>query len=496
MSTLGLPVSNIVNVQVVMSPKAAQTRNFGSLLILGDSAVIDTNERLRLYNTLDAVAADFGTSAPEYKAAALYFGQTPQPSTLYIGKWARTATAGVLHGGILTTAQQVIGNFTAVTAGKLNISVDGSAKTLTSIDFSAATNLNGVASVVTTKLAGAATCVWNAAAGRFDITSATTGATSTVSFATVPSGGTDVGPLLALEAGEGGSVVNGIAAEALVDCVAILANQSNDWYGLTVASSVAPQAADYIAAAGYIEAAGTSRIFGITTQDTSTLDPTVTSDLASQLKALGYKRTFTQYSSSNAYAVASIFGRAFTVNFQGSNTTLTIKFKQEPGVAAENLTSTQAAALAKKNCNVFVAYNNDTNIIQEGVMVNGYFFDEVHGTDWLQNDVQTAIYNLLYTSTTKIPQTDAGVNIILATISQRLDQAVRNGLVAPGVWNAAGFGSLSQGDTLAKGYYVYAPAVATQSQADREARKAPVIQAAIKLAGAVHFVDCIINVNR
>jgi len=38
--------------------------------------------------------------------------------------------------------------------------------------------------------------------------------------------------------------------------------------------------------------------------------------------------------------------------------------------------------------------------------------------------------------------------------------------------------------------------VASQSQADREARKAPVIQCAIKLAGAVHFVDCIINVNR
>ena len=36
----------------------------------------------------------------------------------------------------------------------------------------------------------------------------------------------------------------------------------------------------------------------------------------------------------------------------------------------------------------------------------------------------------------------------------------------------------------------------SQSQADREGRKAPVIQVAIKLAGAVHFVDVIVNVNR
>ena len=31
----GLPVSNVVNVDVIMSPRAASGRNFGALLILG-----------------------------------------------------------------------------------------------------------------------------------------------------------------------------------------------------------------------------------------------------------------------------------------------------------------------------------------------------------------------------------------------------------------------------------------------------------------------------
>ncbi|MCV5837762.1 DUF3383 domain-containing protein, partial [Escherichia coli] len=52
------------------------------------------------------------------------------------------------------------------------------------------------------------------------------------------------------------------------------------------------------------------------------------------------------------------------------------------------------------------------------------------------------------------------------------------------------------GDTLTKGYYVYADAVANQAQSDREARKSPVIQAAIKLAGAIHYGDVQINVVR
>lgn len=165
-------------------------------------------------------------------------------------------------------------------------------------------------------------------------------------------------------------------------------------------------------------------------------------------------------------------------------------------MTAETLTETQAATLKAKKCNVFVNYNNSTAIIQEGQMTDGSFFDEVHGLDYTQNDVQTAVYNALYTSPTKIPQTDAGNEILANVVSARLAQGVTNGLIAPGVWNSSGFGALTQGDTLDKGYYVYTPPVSSQSQADREARKAVTMQCAIKLAGAVHSANVIINVNR
>lgn len=492
---MSLSVSDVVNVSVVLSPIAAATRNFGSLLILGSSAVIDTAERLRLYSSLDGVATDFGTTSQEYKAAALYFGQTPQPSVLYVGRWAQSATAAVLHGGVLTAAEKAIANFTAITSGGLRITIDGTLKSLTGINLSAQTNLNGVASALTTALGGAGTVTWNASLGRFDVVSATTGTSSTITYATAPVSGTDISALLKLQTGQASAPVAGISAETLLSAVTTVADKSTDWYGLYVAATGVADA-DVLAVAGFIEGTGNSRIYGVTIQSTQVLDSTVTNDLASQLKGLGYKRTFTQYSGNNAHAAASIFGRAFTVNFNGSNTTLTIKFKQEPGVTAEDITTSQAATLKAKNCNVFASYQNGTAIVQEGVMVNGYFFDEVHGTDWLQNDVQTAIFNLLYTSTTKIPQTDAGINRIVATVESRLAQGVTNGLIAPGVWTADGFGGLNSGDTLTKGFYVYAAPVASQAAADRAARKAPVIQAAIKLAGAVHSVNTIINVNR
>lgn len=490
----GLSISRIVSVDIVLSPLAAGTRDFGALLIAGSSPVIDINERIREYEGIDDVANDFGTTAPEYLAAALFFAQSPQPNQLFIGRWAQTATAGLLRGAILNPTQQALSNFTGIDDGAFKITVDGADKTVSGLDFSEATNLNGVASEINSALTGA-TVAWDGVNSRFVVTSATTGATSAVGWATAPTTGTDVSALLGLTQAQSAVPVAGIAAETYLGAVQKLADMSNDWYGL-LAAATGISDDQHLEVAAYIEAASPTRIYGVTTQSTAVLDQTITTDIASRLQAAKYKRTFSQYSSSSQYAAVSMYGRAFTVNFLGNKTTITLKFKQEPGVTAETLTTTQASALEGKNCNVFVNYDNDTAIIEQGVMANGYFFDEVHGTDWFQNYLQTALYNRLYTSTTKIPQTDAGVNDLLTVAAQASDQAVTNGLVAPGVWNADGFGNLSTGDTLSAGYYLYAPPVSTQSQADREARKAPVIQGAFKFAGAIHSVDVIANFNR
>ena len=55
---------------------------------------------------------------------------------------------------------------------------------------------------------------------------------------------------------------------------------------------------------------------------------------------------------------------------------------------------------------------------------------------------------------------------------------------------------LQKGDTLTSGYYVYIQPLEEQAQSDREARKAPPIKVAIKLRGAVHFIDATLTINR
>lgn len=490
----GLNPGRLVNVSINLAPQAAARRSFGVLAIAGDSAVIDVVERLRSYTDIESVAQDFGTSAPEYQAALLYFGQSPKPNQLMIGRWARTDTPAILNGGILTSADQALSNFTSITAGGFEITISGTTTDIGPLDFSSVTNLNGVASVISTAMTNA-TCTWDGS--NFTITTDAVGDGVTISYAGSDHSFSDVSALLKLNSSSASAPVQGIDAETAVECVTALMNNARgaEWYGLSFASSVQPVDDQLVSIASLIEAASIKRVFGVTATSSTTLDSAVTNDIASRMKAGAYRQTVVQYSA-NKYAVCSLLGRAFSVNFSANKSTITLMYKVEPSVVAETLTETQAQVLESKRCNVYVNYQNNTAIIQNGVMSGPAYFDEIHGLDWLADAMQNALYNLLYQTATKIPQTEDGQAQLNAEVSRVCDEAVNNGLVAPGVWNADSFGNLNRGDFLKRGYYVYSAPLSSQAQAEREQRKAVPIQVAIKLAGAVHTVDVIVNVNR
>ena len=78
---------------------------------------------------------------------------------------------------MLSAAEKQMSVWTAVKAGGFKLSVDGVEKTATGLDFSTATNLNGVASIIGAALAGT-TVQWNGS--QFVVTSTTSGASSTL----------------------------------------------------------------------------------------------------------------------------------------------------------------------------------------------------------------------------------------------------------------------------------------------------------------------------
>lgn len=490
-----LPTSSLISVSVSLTPAGAQAQNLSTLLILGSTDIIDVAERWREYASLAEVAASFTSTDPEYKSAALWFQQSPQPTTLRIGRWAKTATKGKLNGAPLTTAQQALAIFTAVTSGGFTYTKDGGAPTnVTGINLSAATNLNGVAALITAALTGA-TMTWNAAMARFQLVSSTTGATSSISFLTAPGSGTNLAPLLFMQAADSGAhQVGGIALETADAAVTIFDRDwGQSWYAVMIPEAVN---SEHLAVAALVEGLDNKHLYGVTTQEAGALVAATTSDIAYQLAQLGYNRTIVQYSSTSAQAVASLFGRLLTVDYTANASVITLAYKQQPGIVAEGLNTVQAASLRSKNCNAFMTFNNQTAIVLHGVASSGNFIDVVTSTDWLAITLQQQLYNLLYTSTTKVPQTDAGMTLLQTTAEAVCAQGVVNGMLAPGVWNSNGFGILKQGDFMPKGFYVHIAPIGTQSPVDRAARRSPPIQIAAKLAGAVHEISVAVTVNQ
>lgn len=500
--TQGLSPKKLVNVTATLTPRAVAQRGFGiPLFVCSTPDVIDTRERFREYETIDEVVADgWPTTSGAYKDAVAFFSQSPQPVTCFIGFWAKDPVAGLLHGALLTPTQQLVTNFSSVTNGSIRISVDSTSHDFTAINLSSVTNLNGAATILQTALRTSftgAVVKWDSALGRFNVFSGSTGASSKVSFATAvtPATGTDISGLFGLTAAaQAPQPVDGIVAETALTAATLMASLSNDWYALKFSDEIVD--ADHIAVAQFIEAASPDRTYWLTTQAQNTLDPTDGSDIMSALKGFSLSRTASQYSSTSLAAAASLFGRQATVNFDANNTVINLMWKIEPGITPELLSETQASALKAKNGNVFVKYSNDKAIIQWGTMANGDYIDERVGIDWLKSYIQNVLWNVLYQTPTKIPQTDEGTQLLLTPVKAALEQARRNGLLAPGQWRGQPLGQITYGDMLPLGYYVFADIYANQSQADREARKAMPIQVLAKFAGAVNTVDCALTFNR
>ncbi len=82
---------------------------------------------------------------------------------------------------------------------------------------------------------------------------------------------------------------------------------------------------------------------------------------------------------------------------------------------------------------------------------------------------------------------------------QVCEKGITNGWIAPGSWNSPiPFGNPEdfKRNIEELGYYIYSEPIAKQAQSEREARKSPIVQIAVKCSGAIHSSDVIVTVER
>jgi hypothetical protein len=488
-----LPLSDIVNVSVNVGPVAAVRTNFNLGLIVGQSSIISTIIRVKTYSKLSDMTADGWTgNEPEYLAAQIYLSQSPQPNKVAIGRWqppetsvaavtaCRNANAewyvctvcGVASADIQAVAQYIEAaspssvyfytthdpNILTGTSGNIMDILSKNSIHRTLGQFS--TN-NIQASGYEVGGSGAATDIHSGTANEFQIAvdGDATSHTVTLTLANCTSGSAIAAEIQKQINSIGGSVYSNVTVEYSVDHY-VISSPTNG-----IGSQI--------------------RITAATTNDAS-----------AELK-IGAANGATDIDGTTTYieAAAAIMGYAMGANTQSANSAYALFAKPEVGVTAEPLTSAQLTVIKNYKGNAYVNRGSVYNLFENGTMHDGTYFDEVLNLDMLSNNLQTAVINA-FIDQDKIPQTDAGMQMLINTLTTPLENAVKIGFIAPGVWDSAPILSVNTGDVLTTGYKILADSIASQSQADRDSRIAPPIYVLIKTAGAMQNVAIQLYENR
>ncbi|MCH8821333.1 DUF3383 family protein [Patescibacteria group bacterium] len=491
-----IPVSTIVDVNIVVSPAFPPRANFSTYnLITNETDVITFAERLRVYNDITGVTADWGALSEVTKAATAYFSQNPRPDILTVSVRADDDQAPQVCGGL--AFEKTIATWNAITDGSFAITIGGISADVTGLDFSSDVDLAAVAATIQAGIQAADassefTLAKTTFTDRFCIIGGIVGASNSINAFLVsvsPVTGTDIIDELDMAQGST-SVVQGFAAETIAVSLVAIETVSDDWYAFGFTKEVrdnidvnGSNSADD--AAAYAEPR--TKIFMNLSNDLNVLNSLSSSDVASTMQTGNFTRTMTIFSNfPDQYADAAAFGVAATVDFNQLNSTITLKFKNLVGISAEDLSQNEKAVLDGKRGNAFIDVGGN-DIFAESFMASELFFDEIHNIDALKNAIETNEFGLLI-STPKIPLTDIGSAAIEQQLIRALDDAVRNGTLASGTTQA--------GEFLPNGYITTVQPIADANQSTIDARINDRVSAVALLASATHFIELNINVER
>lgn len=177
-----------------------------------------------------AVSAFFGPGSSEFAAAEIYFtgfdGCTLQPSAMLFAAFNLAARAAFLVSG--SWAGIPLTTLTALAPGTLTIDFDGTPLTSSSINLSSASSFSAAATAIQAAFTSPGFSVaWNSVTSTFQFTDTTTGATSTILFAT----GAIAAGLLLTQA-TGAQLSQGAVADTPGTAMANAAAISQDWVSM------------------------------------------------------------------------------------------------------------------------------------------------------------------------------------------------------------------------------------------------------------------------
>lgn len=236
------------------------------------------------------------------------------------------------------------------------------------------------------------------------------------------------------------------------------------WYGFALCGD---NASNYSKAAVWADA--NNKLFGFTVSGTTNSVGT------SSVYSFGFASKSIDTYPNNAYThiAAMVAAMKFVAGSE------TWAYKSLSGIEPENFTTAEMQALESAGLNYFVKCAGK-NITLNGKTVSGEWIDIIRFRDWLQNDMQKRIYNVL-TMNSKVAYTSAGITLIENQMLASLMQGQANGGIAETEFD-------NEGNEI-PGFTTSVPDAVSISDADKAERALKNCKFTARLAGAIHLVE-------
>jgi len=469
---MAIPLRKDVQINPGVLPAGGSAVDLNGL-ILTDSAYAPVGAVVT-FTAKEDVASYFGSQSTEYSMAAIYFAgydnSTKTPGTLLFSRFNSEAVAAFLRSGSMAkvTLDQL-----KLMSGVLTLTVDGTVVTSSSIDLSSVTSFAAAADAIESGIGASVTVTYDTTQKAFIITSATTGAASTISYAT----GT-LATGLKLSSSTGAILSQGAGAAVVTDTMTAVLDKSQDWALFTTAFDATTE--QHLAFSSWVNSENFR--FGY-----------VAHALEDNAKVSGSTETLAyQIVTANDYAnavlvygdelkAASVLGYAATLDFDRQEGRVPFKFRSVSGLSADVTNSADYDALIANGYNFYGAYtanNYSTTYWADGTITGDFkWLDSFCFQIWLNaNLAQDAIE--LFQSNRSIPYNARGKAIIEASFADTIAQGVLFGGIRTGVTLSSAqqseitnaVGTDISASLLAKGYYLY---IADSNATQRAERTSP-----------------------
>ena len=497
---MSIPLNRHIRASFRNVPKAMSVRDFTVPLILTHKFnMVMTKGRYVTVSSSDEVGRLFGLDSEVYAASKMAFGANNPPSKIMVGLWNKAGTSQPETANAIMATQTPamlisfnnLFNFT-ITSNEVTEVVNA--------DLSSAALANHTAVVTALNAALGESSMFEFALndGKYVLQAKLEGLdVSTDNITVTTNFGQNIMNATRLASSYNPVVVVGHEAitgktESIARALVDLTELTQDFYG--VYNSEVMTNDELLELHEWIVSSEFQRIGAYTATKDSEIEYTEANPLY-KIAKMNSGRMMAQYNKTGQkHAVVQLLIQATSVNWAGSNTAQTNKFKQQPLVISDANVTTN---IADKCDALGINYYTDVrsyNMVAEGEMLGGEWIDVTVFKDAFLDYIQVEAFN--YIARNNVPQDDDGQQALIGALLIVGAMFNRNGSISTGTWTLGPIGNLKTGDYVEDGYYFYSDPFALQTTADREARKGMPINVALKYSGFMHSADILITLNQ